>query len=61
MELDTRYIESSDPRIQGWYAGEPSSLDCELVWSDRGNGPEIVNDGVWGPYDSEEAAMAACG
>ena len=60
MEPETLFIESDDDRIQGWYITPDPELDAsELTWNDRGNGPEVVNSEVFGPYESEEAAINA--
>lgn len=55
------YVESHDSRICGWYVTESTLPSSDWVWRNCGNGPEVVNDGIYGPYESEAVATGALG
>lgn len=52
------HVDSPDPQIAGWYVvDQPNdTTPDQWTWTSRGAGPEIDNDGVWGPFESEKAA-----
>jgi len=55
------YVRSRDRSIRGWYTVDRTVTDSEPVdwcWNDRGNGPEVTQDGVDGPFATK--AEAAC-
>lgn len=42
--------------IAGYYLSFRSDDPSDWTWTDRGNGPEIVEDGVYGPFETEAVA-----
>ena len=59
QEFDVVFINSLDHRINGWYYTESSTNWREWLWNDKGNGPEVTDDKVNGPYDFEHEAVRA--
>lgn len=56
---DVHKIESDDRNIAGWYVSYSPDQDWEsLTWIDRGSGPEVTSEDVWGPFDSWEEVEA---
>lgn len=46
------------PGMVGWYWSETDFDLDDCVWRDLGNGPQIADDGIWGPFATEAEAIA---
>lgn len=61
-QANTHYIESMDNQITGWYVGaNDSDFEASAIegwsWQDRGNGPELNQQDVYGPFGSQKEAI----
>ena len=54
--MNAIYLKSSDTRIRGWYATDSDDPPKCWTWRDCGNGPEVVDSGVFGPFGTKAAA-----
>ncbi len=56
------WIQRQDSCVQEideeWFVStDTSSINCKLIFRDVGNGIELVNDGIEGPFSTEERAL----
>lgn len=57
--IEVEATEQNSDEIVGWYVAdrlETLACSAEWTWNNRGNGPEITTDGVYGPFRTERAA-----